>query len=150
MKYVLLLVICVLLYEKCAAGHNDVNKEAESGADSAYIENALFMTSCKGYQAEGRIQFSETKEADIGNVFAFWNTELTISGTLLCEGGDLQIIYSTEDDEKMIIVDVTEDEIDTTIDIPKGKGKISFRGEDLVCQFSLNISSPLGICYSGF
>lgn len=150
MKYIFLMVICTLIFGGCTTKENDIKEEIESGTSYAYIKDASFKTNWDGYQVQGKIQFFEPKKAYIGNAFALCNTELTVSGTLQCEGGSLQIIYCSEDGEELSITESDGGDIEATIDIPKGKGKIYFEGEDLVCQYTLNISIPWGISYSGF
>lgn len=150
MKHIFLVVICALIFCGCTTEEKDVNEEMESETDSAYIEEASFITNRDGYQVKGKIQFPETKKAHIGNAFALCNTKLTVSGTLQCEGGTLQIIYCSEDGEEFSITESDGGDIEATIDIPKGKGKIYFAGDDMVCQYSLNITIPWGISYHEF
>lgn len=102
------------------------------------------------YQMKGTVYLSS--ERGFVNVQANSETEITLVGTLEKKEGEIKLIYEDADGNTTTLID-SEDSDEKTIDVnsslslKEGKGKIYFLGKSCVYDFALNFSLQDNVDY---
>lgn len=102
------------------------------------------------YQMKGTVYLSS--ERGLVNVQANSETEITVVGTLEKKEGEIKLIYEDADGNTTTLID-SEDSDEKTIDVnsslslKEGKGKIYFLGKSCVYDFVLNFSLQDSVDY---
>lgn len=93
------------------------------------------------YEVQGTVyQMENDENAVIAEVLAEKETSLKVSGKMERMQGDVSLVYTSPDGNDIFIADSDSKEIETEIDLPKGKGIIHFsgNGKKAVCRFEFH------------
>lgn len=102
------------------------------------------------YQMEGTVYLSG--ERSLVNIRAIAETEITLAGILEKKEGEIRLFYEDADGNTATLAD-SKDSDEKTIDVnlslslKEGDGKIYFSGESCIYDFALNISLQDGVDY---
>lgn len=129
---------------------NSTISTEERKADNVYSPLSTQKTE-SDYQMKGTVYLSS--ERGLVNVQTNSETEITLAGTLEKKEGEIKLIYEDADGNITTLID-SEDSDEKTIDVnsslslKEGKGKIYFSGKSCVYDFALNFSLQDGVDYS--
>lgn len=75
---------------------------------------------------------------------------MTITGSMNCTKGSLQLVYMSPDGTEILVSDGTEKKIDAQIDVAEGEGSVCFSsdGENSVCEFNIKMEAGEGVTFA--
>lgn len=118
------------------------SQQPEPAEGSSYMENYISMMGLDNCQVRGTAhQEANSPVLQLTSLSAKNNTEITITGTLKNQSGYAKLVYTAEDGEQTIIADGNDGAFSTAVVIKKGIGVIHFTGDNIICDFDLDIKN---------
>ncbi len=158
-KFVILTVITCLFLSGCGVGismsNEDVNIESSVGL---FNQHASYFDrySCEKDETTCKIKGTLHQAADDRNGFITYvttqdsNGSMTVTGSMNCTAGSLQLVYMAPDGTEILISDGAGKKIDAQIDVTEGEGTICFvsDGKSSVCEFNLKLEAGDGVTFA--
>ena len=118
------------------------SQQPEPAEGSSYMENYISMMGLNNCQIRGTAhQEANSPVLQLTSLSAKKDTEITITGTLKNQSGYAKLVYTAEDGEQTIIADGNDGAFSTAVTIKKGVGVIHFTGDNIICDFDLDITN---------
>ena len=118
------------------------SQQPEPAEGSSYMENYISMMGLNNCQVRGTAhQEANSPVLQLTSLSAKKDTEITITGTLKNQSGYAKLVYTAEDGEQTIIADGNDGAFSTAVVIKKGIGVIHFTGDNIICDFDLDIKN---------
>lgn len=151
MKKMIVIICASLLLTGCASNSMNESSHEKTGSKFFNVKTSHFDSYTNeqtdtAYIITGRVTQENDGNAIAVNIHAEESGMVNVRGTLTkISGNNTELVYVSEDGEKVKIADNSSASYDTAISIPKGEGKIIFMGESAVYDFELELELTEGV-----